>query len=89
MAALLDADTGGNGDGDGGGSVMFGAGGGISAGFSNATGGGDVTDRSPQKKNVILRMNNPRSAKNGSLPCMAVTFASGEHHSTPKQNIAL
>ena len=75
MAALLDTDTGGTGGGDGGGSMMFGAGGGISADFSNATGGGDVTDLSPQKKNVVLRMNSPRSTKNGSLPCMTVTLA--------------
>jgi hypothetical protein len=75
MVPLLDAETGGNGGGDGGGSVMFGAGAGISAGFSNATGGGDVIAPSPQKKNVVLRMNNPRSAKNGSLPCMTVTLA--------------
>jgi hypothetical protein len=75
MAALLDTDAGGTGGGDGGGPVMFEAGGGISAGCSNATGGDDVTDPSPQKKNVVLRMNNPRSSRNGSFPCMTVTFA--------------
>jgi len=56
-------------------SLLLGVGGGLIVGFSNAAGGGDVTNPFPQKKNVVLRMNNPRSAKNGSLPCMMVTFA--------------
>ena len=74
MAALLGADTDGN-DGVDGGSMSLGAIGEISAGVSNAAAGGAVADPLPQKKNVAPRMNNPRSAKYGSLPCMTVTFA--------------
>lgn len=57
---------------------MFEAGGEVSAGFSNATGRGDVTAPPLQKKNVIIRTNTPRSAKNGSFPCMTITLAYGE-----------
>lgn len=57
---------------------MFGAGGEVSAGFSNATGRGDVTAPPLQKKNVIIRTNTPRSAKNGSFPCMTITLTYGE-----------
>jgi hypothetical protein len=85
-AALFDADAGVTDGGDVADSVMFGASGGPSAEFSNATGAGDRNDPSPQKKNIVLRMNNPRSSKNGSLPCMIVTFSSGEKRRTPKQN---
>lgn len=67
--------------------MMFEAGGKIVAGSSDATGGGAVTTPLPQKKNVVARMNNPSSAKNGSLPCMMVTFACGEQLGTPQQNI--
>lgn len=69
--------------------MMFDAGGEIFAGDSDTPGTDDVTASLPQKKNVEPRMNSPRSIKNGSLPCITVTFASGEQRSTPQQNIAV
>lgn len=83
----MGAGTGGTAGDDDGGSLIFGVAGEMVARFSDATGGGAVTTPLPQKKNVVLRMNNPRSPKNGSLPCMMVTFTYGEQQGTPQQNI--
>ena len=44
-----------------------------------------MTEPSPQKKNTVPRMNNPTSAKNGSLPCMTVTFAKESNVARPSR----